>query len=94
MKLTKNMKSDFDEFLQEEGIYEEVNDVAIKRVIAYQIAEEMKAQKITKTKMAELMHTSRAVVNRLLNPDNDSLTLGTLESATTALGKRLNITIV
>lgn len=94
MKLTKNMKSDFDEFLKEEGIYEEVNDVAIKRVIVYQIEQEMKAQKITKTKMAELMHTSRAVVNRLLNPDNESLTLSTLESATTALGKRLSITIV
>ncbi|GIT97921.1 XRE family transcriptional regulator [Sulfurovum sp. TSL1] len=94
MKLTKNMKSDFDEFLKEEGIYEEVNDTAIKRVIAYQIEQEMKAQKITKTKMAELMHTSRAVVNRLLNPDNESLTLSTLESATTALGKRLSITIV
>lgn len=94
MKLTKNMKSDFDTFLKEDGIYEEVNDVAIKRVIAYQIAQEMKEQKITKTKMAELMHTSRAVVNRLLNPDNESLTLSTLESATTALGKRLNITIV
>ncbi|MDY0402791.1 XRE family transcriptional regulator [Sulfurovum sp.] len=94
MKLTKNMKSDFDAFLKEDGIYEEVNDVAIKRVIAYQIAQEMKEQKITKTKMAELMHTSRAVVNRLLNPDNGSLTLSTLESATTALGKRLNITIV
>jgi len=88
------MKSDFDAFLKEDGIYEEVNDVAIKRVIAYQIAQEMKEQKITKTKMAELMHTSRAVVNRLLNPDNGSLTLSTLESATTALGKRLNITIV
>jgi len=94
MKLTKNMKSDFDAFLKEDGIYEEVNDVAIKRVIAYQIEQEMKAQKITKTKMAELMHTSRAVVNRLLNPDNESLTLGTLESATTALGKRLSISIV
>lgn len=94
MKLTKNMKSDFDEFLKEEGIYEELNDTAIKRVIAYQIEQEMKAQKITKTKMAELMHTSRAVVNRLLNPDNESLTLSTLESATTALGKRLSIVIV
>jgi len=94
MKLTKNMKSDFDEFLKEDGIYEEVNDTAIKRVIAYQIEQEMKAQKITKTKMAELMNTSRAVVNRLLNPNNESLTLSTLESATTALGKRLSITIV
>ena len=90
----KHIGSDFNEFLQEDGIYEEVNDIAIKRVIAYQLEQEMKAQNITKSKMAELMKTSRAVVNRLLNPDNTSLTLHTLESATNALGKRLNISIV
>jgi predicted XRE-type DNA-binding protein len=94
MQLTKNMKSDFDEFLKEDGIYEEVNDIAIKKVIAFQLQQEMEIQKITKTKMAEMMNTSRAVVNRLLNPDNSSLTLHTLESATNALGKRLNIAIV
>jgi len=94
MKLTENMKSDFDELLKEEGIYEAANDIAIKRVIAYQLEEEMKAQSITKTKMAELMNTSRAVVNRLLDPDNSSLTLHTLESASNALGKRLSISIV
>jgi len=93
MQLTKNMKSDFDEFLKEDGIYDEVNDIAIKKVIAFQLEQEMEAQKITKTKMAELMNTSRAVVNRLLNPDNGSLTLHTLENATNALGKRLNIAI-
>lgn len=49
---------------------------------------------MTKTKMAKMMNTSRAVVNRLLNPDNSSLTLQTLESATNVLGKRLNISIV
>ena len=63
-------------------------------MIAYQLEQEMKAQNITKTKMAEMMNTSRAVVNRLLNPDNSSLTLSTLESATQALGKRLSISIV
>lgn len=94
MKLTANMNSDFDELLKEEGIYEEANDIAIKRVIAYQLEEEMKAQSITKTKMAEMMNTSRAVVNRLLNPDNSSLTLHTLEAASTALGKRLSISLV
>jgi len=94
MILKKNMNSDFDEFLVDDGIYEDVNDIAIKRVIAYQLEQEMKAQNITKTKMAELMNTSRAVVNRLLNPDNSSLTLHTLESATQALGKRLNISII
>lgn len=86
--------SDFNDFLKEDGIYQEVNDIAIKRVIAYQLEKEMKAQNITKTKMAEMMNTSRAVVNRLLNPDNSSLTLSTLESATQALGKRLNISII
>jgi len=94
MILKENMNSDFDEFLVDDDIYEEVNDIAIKRVIAYQLEQEMKAQNITKTKMAELMNTSRAVVNRLLNPDNSSLTLHTLESATQALGKRLNISIL
>ncbi len=58
------------------------------------IEEEMKAQSITKTKMAEMMNTSRAVVNRLLNPDNSSLTLHTLEAASTALGKKLSISLV
>ena len=94
MILKENMNSDFDEFLVDDGIYENVNDIAIKRVIAYQLEQEMKAQNITKTKMAELMNTSRAVVNRLLNPDNSSLTLHTLESATQALGKRLDISII
>lgn len=89
----KHIGSDFDYFLKEEGIYEEANDIAIKRVIAYQLEQEMKAQNITKTKMAKMMHTSRAVVNRLLNPDNSSLTLNTLEAATSALGKKLNISI-
>jgi antitoxin HicB len=90
----KHIGSDFNDFLKEEGIYEETNDMAIKRVIAYQLEQEMKTQNITKTKMAKMMHTSRAVVNRLLSPDNSSLTLNTLEAATNALGKRLNISIV
>lgn len=94
MKLEANMKSDLDALLKEDGIYEDANDIAIKRVIAYQLEVEMKAQSITKTKMAELMNTSRAVVNRLLNPDNSSLTLHTLEAASNALGKRLSIFIV
>jgi predicted XRE-type DNA-binding protein len=94
MKLTKNMESDFDALLKEDGIYEEVNDIAIKRVIAYQLEAEMKNQNITKTKMAKMMNTSRAVVNRLLNPDNSSLTLNTLETASAALGKKLSISLV
>ncbi|MDR3178214.1 MAG: helix-turn-helix domain-containing protein [Campylobacteraceae bacterium] len=94
MKLKESMKSDFDEFLKEDGIFDEVNDMAIKRVIAYQLEQEMKSQNITKTKMAEMMHTSRAAVNRLLNPDNKSLTLETLQAAINVLGKKLHIAIV
>ena len=90
----KYIGDDFNQFLQEDGIFEEVNDIAIKRVIAYQLEQEMKAQNITRTKMAQMMNTSRAVVNRLLNPDNGSLTLSTLQSATSVLGKKLNISIV
>lgn len=94
MKITKNLKSDFDEFLKDEGIFEEVSANAIKKVIAYQIAEEMKAQNITKSKLAKLMNTSRVAIDRLLSPDNSSLTLSTLISATNALGKRLDISLI
>jgi len=94
VKLKANMKSDFDEFLKEEGIYQTSNDIAIKRIIAYQLEQEMKAQSITKTKMAKMMNTSRAVIHRLLNPNNKSLTLNTLEMAVGVLGKRLSISII
>jgi predicted XRE-type DNA-binding protein len=93
MQIKPNMKSDFDEFLQDEGILAETDAIAIKRVIAYQIAQEMKKQKINKSKMAILMNTSRTSVDRLLNPMNKSLTISTLEAATQALGKKLNISI-
>ena len=94
MKLEANMKSDFDELLQEDGILADVESIAVKRVISYQLEQEMSIQNITKTRMAEMMNTSRAVVNRLLNPEHTSLTLNTLETATHVLGKRLNISIV
>ncbi|MGB6330040.1 MAG: XRE family transcriptional regulator [Halarcobacter sp.] len=93
MQIKPNMKSDFDEFLQDEGILAETEAIAIKRVIAYQIEQEMKKQEINKSKMAKLMHTSRTSVDRLLNPMNKSLTISTLEAATQALGKKLNISI-
>ncbi|WP_298703149.1 XRE family transcriptional regulator [uncultured Campylobacter sp.] len=68
--------------------------MAIKRVIAYQIEEEMRAQNITQTELAQRMNTSRAVVSRLLNPKNSSLTLSTLSSAVSALGKKLDVSII
>jgi len=86
--------SDFDAFLEEEGLLEEVTATAIKRVIAWQIEQEMKAQHITKTAMAARMKTSRAALNRLLDETDTSLTLTTLASAAAALGKRLSFELV
>lgn len=90
----KHVGSGFDDFLQEEGMLEEVTAVAVKRVIAWQIEHEMKRQKLTKTLMAQKMHTSRAALNRLLDDQDTSLTLTTLSSAATALGKKLKLELV
>ena len=88
---TKHLGSDFDNFLREENIYEDVKAAAIKRVIAYQIAQEMEKRKLTKTEMASKMKTSRAALERLLDPTNASVTLSTLERAASVLGKTLKI---
>lgn len=87
----KHVGSNFDDFLKEEKIYEQAQAAAIKRVIAYQIAEEMKKKKLTKTEMASRMKTSRAALERLLDPDNASITLFTLERAASVLGKKLMV---
>ena len=87
----KNIGSSFDDFLQDEAILEGATAVALKRVIAWQIAEEMKVQQITKTELAKRMHTSRAALNRLLDDTDPSLTLTTLASAAAALGRKVNI---
>jgi antitoxin HicB len=85
----KNIGSDFDDFLAHEGMLEEVTAVAVKRVIAWQIEQEMSAQKMTKTAMAKKMRTSRASLNRLLDENDTSLTLTTLAGAAAALGRRI-----
>jgi DNA-binding Xre family transcriptional regulator len=87
----KHIGSNFDDFLKEENLYEQVQAVAIKRVVAYQIAEEMKKKNLTKTEMASRMKTSRAALDRLLDPENASITLITLERAASALGKKLTV---
>ncbi len=87
----QNLGSDFDDFLAEEGMLEEVTAVAVKRVIAWQIEQEMSAQKITKTAMAKKMRTSRASLNRLLDENDTSLTLTTLAGAAAALGRRIKL---
>ena len=83
--------SDFDDFLRDEGFIDDAEGVAAKRVIAYQIAEEMKKANITKSELAHRMHTSRPVVDRLLDPANRSVTLSTLGRAAAAVGRSLKV---
>lgn len=90
----EHVGSSFEDFLQEEGLLEEATAVAIKRVLAWQIAEAMKAQNLTKTAMASRMHTSRASLNRLLDEEDTSLTLTTLASAANALGQKIRVELV
>ena len=80
-----------DDFLKEEDILEEANARSLKKVLAWQIEEAMKARGLTKTEMAQRMGTSRAQLNRLLDPDNASLTLSTLASAAVILGKQVEL---
>ncbi len=89
----KHIGSDFDDFLEEEGLLAEVEGTAVKRVIAFQIEQMMREKQLSKTALARLMRTSRSAVNRLLDPDNPSVTLTTLEGAALALGKRLTISL-
>ena len=87
----KYIGSNFDEFLQEEGLLAETEAAAIKRVIAYQIKREMAERHISKSALACMMRTSRSSLDRLLDPENSSVTLLTLESVAFALGKRLKV---
>lgn len=83
--------SRLESLLAEEGILEEAHVEATKKVIAAQIAEAMKQKKLTKTAMAQLMQTTRAQLDRLLDPNNDSVTLATLKCAAKTLGKSLRV---
>lgn len=90
----KYVGSSFDDFLKEEDIEAEVSANAAKRVLAWQLMELMKQEKMTKTSMAARMNTSRAALNRLLDPDNTSVSLHTMEKAAATLGKKLEIHLV
>jgi len=89
--MSKHIGSKFDAFLDQEDILAETEAVAVKRVIAFQLGELMKEQKLTKTQLAKRMGTSRSALERLLDPDNASVTLLTLERAAKALGKSIRI---
>jgi antitoxin HicB len=94
MKKKGKIGSSFDEFLKEEGIYEEVTARAIKRVIARQLGTLMQNQGLTKSTLAKRMKTSRAQLDRLLDPDNESVTLDTLTRAAQAVGRHLRMELV
>jgi len=90
----RRIGSSFDDFLKEEGIYEEVTARAIKRVIARQLDALMEDQGLTKSVLAKRMKTSRAQLDRLLDPENESVTLGTLTRAAQAVGRNLRMELV
>jgi predicted XRE-type DNA-binding protein len=89
----KHLGSGIDDFLKEEGIFEEAQAQAIKEVVAWQLAEAMKKQKISKNRMATLLKTSRTQVDRLLDPKND-ITLSSLQRAAAMVGRRVLIELV
>ncbi len=93
MKKNKHIGSNFDDFLAEEGLLAEAEAAAVKRVVAYQIQEMMEKEELSKSEFARRMNTSRSALDRLLDPDNVSITLQTLERAAIALDKRLEVKI-
>jgi len=88
-----HLGSSLDDFLREEGIFEQTRNQAVKEVIAWQLAQAMQEQSLSKTRMAELLQTSRSQLDRLLDPTSD-VTLSTLERAASLVGRKLSITLV
>jgi len=84
----------FEDFLKEQGTYEETTEHAIKRVLAYQLEQAMKEQNIGKAEMAKRLHTSRSQLDRLLDPDYQGVTLAVLARAANAFGRRLHLELV
>jgi antitoxin HicB len=90
----KHLGSSFDDFLAEEGIYEEVTAVAWKRVLAWEVSKAMREEGISKSEMAKRMKTSRSQLERFLDPDNPSVLLETVQKAAAAIGKRVTIGLI
>ncbi len=86
--------SSFDDFLKEEGLYEECTATAIKRVIAWQLEQEIQRQNLTKSAMAKRMHTSRSQLDRLLNPETTGVSLETMQRPASVIGRELRIELV
>ncbi len=89
-----HLGSAFDDFLRDEGTYEATQQLAIKRVLAWQIERAMKKQRLTKAEMARRMETSRSQLDRLLDPNGNSVTLETLTRAARAIGRQVKLELV
>lgn len=90
-KTNKNRGSSLDDLLKKEGVFEQFQTAAIKEVIAWQLAQEMEKQNLSKAAMAERMNTSRTQLNRLLNPKDGNVTIESLQRAASAVGRTLQI---
>lgn len=93
-KTNPHIGSTFENWLDEQGIREEVTTAALKALIAHQLADAMRVQGITKSAMAERMRTSRAQLDRLLNPNNGNVTLDTLQRAARIVGREIRLELV
>ena len=91
--MSKHIGSSLDDFLKEEGTYEEAQARAIKEVVVWQLTEEMEKQSLTKTRLAAMLKTSRSQVDRLLDPTRD-VTLSTLQRAAALVGRKVQIELV
>lgn len=94
MTTNPHIGSDFEDFLRDESILEEVTATAVKRTLALQLEEEIKRQHISKSELARRLNTSPTQIARLLDPDNDRVQLDTLQKAAVSVGKRLSLELV
>ena len=94
MKANPHRGSTLESLLSEDGIYEELHDIVTKERLAWQIAQQMKKKKMTKLKMAAAMKTSRAQLDRVLDPKSGNVTLATLQKAANAVGMTLRVELV
>ncbi len=94
MKKNPHIGSSLDDLFEEEGTLNEINIIAVKRVIAWQIQQEMASKNLSKTEMAQKMQTSRSSLDRLLDPDNPAVTLDTIERAARVIGKKVRFELV
>jgi predicted XRE-type DNA-binding protein len=94
MKDNPHIGSSLEDFLKEEGLYEDATNYAVKRVLAWQVEQAMREQGITKVEMARRMGTSRAHLNKLLDPENDKVQLDTVQRAAAAIGRSVRLVLV